>query len=409
MPKYIFLLTMLLCSGALHAQKFGAYERPLQSFSRWYAEDKPDSIYEMFTAQMKGQVTADNWRKVFPQIRMAVGGLGVFEPDAGNIKGYSRFAAQGSKHTLLLLLVIDSNMHIAGVFNRPDKSSAQPSVYHTNYKVTVRGGELSGELLTPAGEAGQTGQAGQKPPVALIIAGSGPTDRDGNNPLGVKAAPYRMLAEALQKNGIASYRYDKRFIGESVNFKGVDSLRIEDYMDDAVKCIKSLRADGRFSRVIVIGHSEGALIGVVAAREGQADKYISLAGAGSPAEIILRRQYAEMGLSRAATDSALASLEKRKEIYVHSWTSYDPAREIGQLKIPVMIIQGLTDIQVEREDAEKLKMAAPKASLVFIDSMNHVLKDAPADRNRNLATYENEQLPLDKKLVETIVAFIKKD
>lgn len=409
MRKYPFLLAMLLTTGAVYAQKPGPYERPLQSFSKWYTEDKPDSIYEMFTAQMKGQVTAESWRKVFPQIRTAVGDLGAFDLDAGNIKGYSRFAAPGSKHTLMLLLVIDSNMHIAGVFNRPDKSSAQSSVYHTNYKVAVRGGELSGELLTPALQAGQAGQAGQKPPVALIIAGSGPTDRDGNNPLGVKAAPYRMLAEALQKNGIASYRYDKRFIGESANFKGVDSLRIEDYMDDAVKCIKSLQADGRFSRVIVIGHSEGALIGAVAAREGHADKYISLAGAGSPAEVVLRRQFAGMGLSKTATDSALASLEKGKEIYVNSWTSYDPAREIGKLKIPVMIIQGLTDIQVEREDAEKLKMAVPKASLVFIDSMNHVLKDAPADRSRNLATYENEQLPLDKKLVDTIVAFIKRD
>lgn len=403
MPKYFILLTMLLTTGAVYAQKLGPYERPIQSFSKWYAENKPDSIYDMFTAQMKGQVTADSWRMVFPQIRTAVGDLGAFDLDAGNINGYNRFAAQGSKHTLMLLLVIDSNMRIAGIFNRPNKSATQPPLYHTNYKVAVRGGELSGELLTPAPEAGQ------KPPVALIIAGSGPTDRDGNNPLGVKAAPYRMLAEALQKNGIASYRFDKRFIGESANFKGVDSLRIEDYMDDAVKCIKSLQADGRFSRVIVIGHSEGALIGAVAAREGHADKYISLAGAGSPAEIVLRRQFAEMGLGKAATDSALANLKKGKEIYVSSWTSYDPAREIGKLKMPVMIIQGLTDMQVEREDAEKLKMAAPKAALVFIDSMNHVLKDAPVDRSRNLATYENEQLPLDKKLVDTIVGFIKKD
>lgn len=402
MYKYSLLLVVLLHTGALYAQKFGPYERPLQAFSKWYAGNNPDSIYGMFNTQMKGAVSFDSWRQAFVQIKGAVGDLGAFDLDAGNVKGYNRFAAAGSKNSLVLLLVLDSNFHIAGLFHRANRS-VKP-VYHTNYKVAVSGGELFGELLTPAPEGGQ------KPPVVLIIAGSGPTDRDGNSPLGVKASPYRMLSESLQKNGIAAYRYDKRFIGESTNFKGnIDSLRLEDYIDDAVKCIRRLQADGRFSRVIVIGHSEGALIGAVAAREGHADKFISLAGAGSPAEAVLRRQFAQMGFSRAGADSALGSLEKGQEIYYKSWTSFDPAREIAKLKIPVLIIQGLTDLQVEREDAEKLKSAAPKASLVFIDSMNHVLKDAPADRSRNLATYENEQLPLDKKLVDVIVAFTKKD
>ncbi|MBN9383233.1 MAG: alpha/beta hydrolase [Chitinophagaceae bacterium] len=402
MRKYPFLLVALLCTGALNAQKFGPYEGPLQSFRKWYAGNNPDSIYGMFNTQMKGAVGADNWRHVFVQIKEAVGDLEAFDLDAGNMGGYNRFAAAGSKHSLMLLLVIDSNLHIAGLFNRPGKSTK--TVYHTNYKIAVPGGELYGELLTPAPDAGQ------KPPVALIIAGSGPTDRDGNNPLGVKAAPYRMLSESLQKNGIATYRYDKRFIGESANIKGrMDTLRIEDYIDDAVKCIQRLRADGRFSRVIVIGHSEGALIGVVAAREGHADGYISLAGAGASAEVVLRRQFAQMGLSRAGVDSALGNLEKGQEIYYKSWASYDPAKEIVKLKIPVLIIQGLTDLQVQREDAERLKSAAPKSSLVFIDSMNHVLKDAPTDRARNVATYENEQLPLNKKLVDTVVAFVKRN
>jgi hypothetical protein len=400
MGKYSLFLAALLCAGTLSAQKFGAYERPLQAFSKWYAGDKPDSIYNMFTAQMKGQVTADSWRQMFPQIKAAVGDLGPFDLDAGNINGYNRFAAGGSKKTLTLLLVIDSNFHIAGLFNRPDKSSAKPA-YHTNYKVAVPGGELRGELLTPAPDAGR------EPPVVLIIAGSGPTDRDGNNPLGVKAASYRMLAEALQKKGVASYRYDKRFIGESADLKGsIDSLRIEDYMDDAVKCIQRLQQDGRFSRVIVIGHSEGALIGAAAAREAHADGYVSLAGAGFPAEVVLRRQFAQTGLSPAGTDSALAGLKKGREIYFNSWTSYDPAREIAKLNMPVLIVQGLNDLQVTRLDAEKLKAAVPKATLALIGSMNHVLKDAPEDRKQNIATYTNDQLPLNTDLIRTVVEFI---
>jgi pimeloyl-ACP methyl ester carboxylesterase len=399
--SFLFLLGLLYAAG-VSAQKSGPFEKPLQAFSKYYTENAPDSIYGMFNTQMKGQVTPESWRQLFPQIKESVGELEPFDLEqSGEI--YNRFGAAGSKQSLVLLLVIDSNFQIAGLFNRPNKF-VKP-VYHTNYKVTVAGGELSGELLAPSGVAGR------KPSVVLLIAGSGSTDRDGNNPLGVKAAPYKMLAEALLQNGIASFRYDKRFVGESGNFKGrTDSVRFEDFVNDAVACIRKLQADAAFSRVIVIGHSEGALIGAIAAREAKADRFVSLSGAGEPAGIILKKQFdRKFPNDSAGVAQQIAMLRKGNEIYVDSWASYDPAHEIGKLKMPVMIIQGLTDLQVSREDAEKLKAAAPGASLVFIDSMNHVLKDAPADQDRNVATYADDKLPLNKELVQTIVTFVKKE
>jgi fermentation-respiration switch protein FrsA (DUF1100 family) len=398
MRKYlVFLMVASLAVRVAGQERVASYDGTLQAFSKWYASDAADSIYGMFSTQMKGVLTAEKWRELLVQIKGAVGDLDTFKPD-GSIRGNNRYVAVGSKHVLVLLLVIDSNFRVAGLFNRPH---VKP-VYHTNYKIAVAGGELYGELLMPARGSGG------KPPVVLVIAGSGPTDRDGNNPLGVKAAPYRMLAEALQQLGIASYRYDKRYAGESENFKGrMDSLRFEDYVGDAVACIRRLKADTAFSRVIVIGHSEGALIGAIAAREGQADGFVSLAGVGEPAEAVLRRQLAQQGRSTAGVEKALDSLKTGNEGYIASWNRYDPAREIGKLKRPVIIIQGLTDLQVGREDAEKLKAAAPKAGLVLIDSMNHVLKDAPMDRDKNIAAYGNDQLGLDKELVRSIAAFVK--
>jgi len=296
-------------------------------------------------------------------------------------------------------LSLDSTYRIQGIF--PKQNPAR-SAYHTNYKVQTTDGSLSGELMTPERKNRY------KPPVVLIIAGSGPTDRNGNSILGLYTDCYQQLAQGLNRQGIASLRYDKRWIGESMHFKGsLDSLRFEDYVNDARTCIRQLRADTNFSSVYVIGHSEGALIGAIASREEKVDGFVSLAGVGFPAEAVLRKQLAQSGLDQAGVEKALDSLKKGKELYISSWNKYDPAREIAKVKTPVMIIQGLRDLQVDRADAEKLAAAAPKAWVVYMDSMNHVLKGVPADRQVNLSTYNHPQLRLYPDLVPAIASFIR--
>jgi len=418
MRKYPLLLVVLFYAGVVYGQNGDpAADRTLNAFSKWYAGDAVDSIYGLFNDGMKHAISVDSWRQVFPRIKSSLGDIGVFVPEGSGAQ-YHNFVATGQKDSMGLRISLDSSYRIQGLFPRPKAAATRP-----NYKINRGDGELAGELLAPP-------HAGHKVPVVLIIAGSGPTDRNGNNALGVRAAPYKLLAEALEKNGIASLRYDKRFVGESVPFKGaIDSLRFEDLLGDAEACIKKLKEDTSFSSVTVIGHSEGALLGCIAAREAKADRFVSLSGVGEPANFVLKRQLA-LGTplqSMAVVDNWLDSLRDGHRIsvpatspfsslfapvvqaYLISWFKYDPAREMAKLDMPVLIIQGLTDLQVGRRDAEKLKAALPRASLVLIDSMNHVLKDAPADKNLNLATYGNPQLPLDKKLVETVVAFIKKD
>jgi len=420
MSKYLLFVALLYAAGAAGQTGDPAVDKTLNAFSKYYASDATDSIYGLFNDRMKHAVTEENWRQTFPQIKSRIGSIGKFISN-GKGQGYTNFIAPGTVDSMNLLLSLDSSSLIQGLFIRPGKQAG--TSYHTNYKIDTDDGQLAGEMLIPP-------HTGRKIPVALIIAGSGPTDRNGNNIIGVKAQPYKMLAEALAKNGIATLRYDKRYVGESIGFKKkLDSLRFEDLVGDAEACIKKLKVDSNFSTVTVIGHSEGALIGTIAARKEKADGFVSLAGVGENAVSVLKRQLSTSlpPQSMATVTSWLDSLRKGYRVtvpanspvsslflptvqtYMTSWFQYDPAHEIAKLKMPVLIIQGLTDLQVTRQDAEKLKAAAPKASLVLIDSMNHVLKDAPAERSQNMAAYTNEQLPLDKELIRTIVEFINEE
>jgi pimeloyl-ACP methyl ester carboxylesterase len=251
-------------------------------------------------------------------------------------------------------------------------------------------------------------------PVALIIAGSGPTDRNGNNAQ-MKNNSLQLLAHELAAQGIASIRYDKRGIGAS---KGAliseENLRFENYVEDAKAWASELKADPRFNKLIIIGHSEGSLIGMLACE--QADLFVSLAGAGRSIDVILKEQLAvqlegKKKLLRAANDG-LSKLKEGKLVedapvelfglfrssvqpYMISWMKYDPAVEISKLKIPIVIVQGSTDLQVKEEDAVILFKAHPLNSrLIIIENMNHVLKIAPLDRTKNIETYSNPELPL---------------
>ncbi len=277
-------------------------------------------------------------------------------------------------------------------------------------------GALYGMLELPA----------SKPPfpVALLISGSGPTDRDGNSRLlPGKNNSLKMLAEGLAGQGIASLRYDKRGIGESktVGLKEED-LRFETYVDDAVRWGQYLQKDNRLRALAIIGHSEGSLIGMLAARKLPADGYISIAGAGRPGgQIILlqlRSQPIHPDLMKQVEDivSALehgqtvdsvpqgfgALFRESVQPYLISWFQYDPAKEIAKLTMPVLILQGTNDIQASISEANLLAGANPKAKLVVMEGMNHILKEVPEGRDKQVASYSDPSLPLAAKLLDEI-------
>jgi len=296
---------------------------------------------------------------------------------------------------------------------------ALPNIYaQTEKTVTLKTatGDLEGTLMKPASNAYKM--------VALMIAGSGPTDRDGNNQA-MKNNSLKMMASELAKNGIASLRYDKRGIGNSKNagLKEAD-LRFENYVNDAKEWVVYLKIELKFNQIAVIGHSEGSLIGMIVSQDKNVNKYVSIAGAGQPADQIIREQLKSQPLSVSIPSTTiLDDLVKGRTVenipqilnglfrpsvqpYMISWFKYDPQKEIAKLKIPVLIVQGTTDIQVSPDDANRLAKAQPNSKLVIIEGMNHVMKPASFDRQMNILTYSQPDLAIKKELIDNLIPFL---
>lgn len=260
-------------------------------------------------------------------------------------------------------------------------------------------------------------------PVALIIAGSGPTDRDGNSGPDLHTDMYRLLAEGLAARGVASLRYDKRGVGESAGATQPEAqLRLEMFAADAGRFAARLRADSRLGKLVLVGHSEGSLLAMLAAQSTAVGGFVSLAGAGRPIAVVLREQ-----LSRAITDSSLRAqafaildqlaagqtvanvpdslsplFRPSVQPYLISWMKYDPAREIGKLSVATLIVQGTTDSQIDVLDAELLAASRPDAVLEIVDGMCHTLKAAAVDSASQRAAYTNPSLPVVAEVVEAI-------
>jgi pimeloyl-ACP methyl ester carboxylesterase len=260
-------------------------------------------------------------------------------------------------------------------------------------------------------------------PIVIIIPGSGPTDRNGNSMM-VQANSYRLLAEGLAEEGIASLRYDKLMIGKSKSDLEEKDLRFETNVDQVTAWIDYLTKK-KYSNIILIGHSEGSLIGMLAAQKRKVTKFISLSGTGRNIDEVLIEQLAEQYPEfEKEAKTIFEQLKKGKHVddistemsglfrksvqpYLISWLKYAPKEEIGKLAIPVLILHGSTDIQVTMEDANLQAEGSPKAELKIIDGMNHVLKEAPEDKDENMKTYYNPKLALHPELIPVLVGFIK--
>lgn len=277
---------------------------------------------------------------------------------------------------------------------------------------------LHGTLLQPEAPARA---------VAVIIAGSGPTDRDGDSPMGVRGAVYRQLAEGLAERGVASLRYDKRGIAASAAAATSEAdMRFDHYIDDAEAWAAEAASQTGLPCAWLIGHSEGALIALAVADkpDSKVCGLVLLSGAGRPAGAPLREQFETLPEPlKAQASDILAELEQGRAVeevpaplavlfrpsvqpYMMSWLPLDPARLIAAYDGPVLIGQGTTDIQITMTDAEALKAAKPEADLVTFEGVNHVLKASPQDRAANIATYGNPDLPIAEGVSEAVADFI---
>lgn len=267
---------------------------------------------------------------------------------------------------------------------------------------------------------------GNNPPIALIIAGSGPTDLNGNQPSAMNNS-LKYLSDKLVDNKIATLRFDKRGIGNSTypNFSE-SNLTIDKYAEDVVSIIAYLK-EKEYSDIYVIGHSEGSLIGLIALQELKIKGFISIAGAGNSADIILKKQLkpklppdffnlVEIIIDSLKNGNEVKNISSQLNMlfrasvqpYLISWFKYSPTELIKRVNSPVLIIQGSKDLNVGMEEAQLLSNANENAILMEIDNMNHVLKTINGDLQENINSYTNPELEINMKLIEILVNFINK-
>jgi len=301
---------------------------------------------------------------------------------------------------------------------------------------TLAAAAASAPITAPGPEgplAGTLVDAGAKTPVVLIIPGSGPTDRDGNNPVGVTAASYRLLADALAAQGVSSVRIDKRgMFGSKAAIADPNKVTIGDYAKDVHSWVRAIAARTGAHCVWVLGHSEGSLVALAAGQQPQGIcGVISVSGAGRRLSDVIREQLRANPANAPFLDSAMKALDQldrgeqvdvatmhpalqrlfapQVQDFLIDDLRYDPASLATALKLPLLIVQGERDLQVSVADAKRLSAAQPRARLVLLPAMNHVLKDvASDDRAANFATYSDASLAVDPGLVAAIAGFVKR-
>lgn len=290
---------------------------------------------------------------------------------------------------------------------------AQDSTY-TKHEISVNK-HIDGTLLAPNNIT--------KPDLAIIIAGSGPTDRDGNQNF-LKNNSLKKLAVNLTKNNIATYRYDKRIVKQLKSNNIDKDIMFDDFVTDAKSVIDYFKNSQNFNKIYVIGHSQGSLVGMLAAKD-RADGFISLAGAGQSIDQVIieqvnktapnftedtKRVFETLRQGKTTTDypmalSSIFNIEIQK--FMINWMQYNPTEVIKSLEMPVLVINGTKDLQVSENEAKLLKEANEEATLKIIENMNHVLVTIEGDDLENSKSYAETQRTIAEGLIKAITDFIK--
>jgi uncharacterized protein len=286
--------------------------------------------------------------------------------------------------------------------------------YGGYHQIQVEGGTLYGRA---------TGN--DKELVVLLIAGSGPTDMDGNTVLiQGRNDSLRLLSQDLAKAGISTFRYDKRSAGKSVKtFDPTIEIDFDTFVSDCVKVIEYLSNQG-YKKIVLAGHSKGSLVGMLAAQQASVAGFISLAGTGLPIDVTLEKQLLAQlppdspeirvieNLRAGIIDTSIPDdqmFSPAQQAFLLSWMVYDPADIIAKLDMPVLVIQGTEDIQVDMDDFKPLQSNVDAASSRIIEGMNHVLKDVSNTNESNpLASYSDPSYPLHRDLLPVILEYLTK-
>ena len=380
-------------------------------------QEKFEDSVKRFDATMTKALPVEGLRAIWQSMIQQNGALKrVLQSKAARVGDYDvvNTPCKFEKATIVVRVVLDEKNQVAGLFFLPSVKREASDV-----EVVTPSGTLVGTMDLPSGKGPW--------PVVLFIAGSGPTDRDGNSE-SLKNDCLKQLGQSLAKRGVVALRYDKRGVGASVAAGADESkLSIAIYADDAAAWIKKLRADKRFTKVVVLGHSEGSLVGILAAKQAPYGALISIAGAGRELGAVLRDQLkqnlpaeldskatailAELEAGRTVTDVPpllMTLLRPSVQPYLISWLKYKPAKEIVSLTVPILVVQGTSDLQVSVDDAKLLAGNNRRATLAIVENMNHVMKRTTEKTVLGqMQCYSDPAFPIEPRLVDAVEAFLK--
>lgn len=263
----------------------------------------------------------------------------------------------------------------------------------------------------------------EKPNLIILIGGSGPTDRNGNQNF-LKNNSLKKLAEGLSNNEIATFRYDKRIV-KQIKQGNIDrNIMFDDFVTDAISVIEYFKKKQTFNHIYILGHSQGSLVGMLAAKE-RADGFISIAGPAQPIDDIIIEQIERTypvftndakrvlnslknGVKTDDYPIELAAVFNRDiQSFMMNWMRYNPKEEIKKLDMPILLINGTKDLQVEPKEAQTLHEAVPDSTLELIANMNHVMVIIEGDNLENSKSYNESFRKISPQLIEAITKIIK--
>ena len=266
--------------------------------------------------------------------------------------------------------------------------------------------------------------------LAIIIAGSGPTNRDGNQ-IAMKNNSLKQLADFLADEGMSSFRYDKRIFKLAKNQMLDESLmRFDDFVQDAADVVNYFKLyhddEYDFDKFILIGHSQGVLVAQLASLKTAVNALILLCGTAKPIDEVMVSQVSKqapflykdlkeafdsikkVGYVKEYNPLLKTLLREDTQPFLQSWMMHNPTEIAKKITEPTLVIGGTTDIQVPGEEAKILAENFPNATYAIIKNMNHILKNVESLGQENLKSYNNPNLSLHDNLKSEIHDFIQK-
>lgn len=258
--------------------------------------------------------------------------------------------------------------------------------------------------------------------LVIIIAGSGPTDRDCNSAMGSKTDAFKKLAAFLTEKSISSFRYDKRGIGKSTKVDET-GMTLNTFAEDASSIASHFKKD--FQKIILLGHSEGALLGSMIAERNHVDAFISVSGTSISFDKILLDQMAKYPKIMPELEKHINEIKAGQELsevhpiiksmfrasiipFLSSAFKIDPYEEMSKVTKPSLIVGGKCDLQVPPNHAESLKASNKNSELLVIENMGHVLANLEEDCGNAQVAYNAPEMELNPSFAEGVYNFIRK-